>query len=271
MTRIELPAVMGIINLNDDSFYQESRFKQVSVAMTKIEEMLAHGADIIDIGACSTRPGSVPVSEEEEWRRLEPLLLTLKNNMPHIKLSIDTFRSLVVLKASETYGEFIINDISAGEDDENMLRIAGNLGFTYIAMHKRGTPLDMQTKCDYNDVVEDIHDYFVQFLAKAEKAGIHSLIIDPGFGFSKNSDQNYQLLNGLKRLQLYRYFQKIPILVGLSRKSMIYRLLGTSPEEVLGATMALNLTALINGAGIIRVHDVKEGVECVKLFLKINS
>jgi dihydropteroate synthase len=269
MTKIDLPTVMGIINLNDDSFFKESRFRQVSDAMKKIEEMLEQGAGIIDIGACSTRPGSLPVNEEVEWQRLEPLLLTLKNNLPHIKLSIDTFRSSIVIKSSETFGEFIINDISAGEDDSYMLKTAGSLGFTYIAMHKRGTPLDMQTKCNYNDVVEDIHDYFVNFLAKADDAGIRNLIIDPGFGFSKTLDQNYQLLKGLKRLELYRDFKKIPILAGLSRKSMIYKLFESTPQEALAATSAINLFALMNGADILRVHDVKEGVECVKLFLKL--
>ncbi len=271
MIKLDTPSVMGIINLTDDSFFEKSRFRQVTDAMGQIENMLVEGAEIIDIGACSTRPGSEPVTEEQEWKNLEPLLLSLKANLPSMKLSIDTFRSSIVEKASTAFGEFIINDISAGEEDPYMLKTAAELGFTYIGMHKKGTPQNMQTMCEYDDVVEDIHNYFLKFLEKADQAGIIRLILDPGFGFAKTLDQNYILLNGLKRLELYKDFQKIPILAGLSRKSMIYRLFGTSPEESLPATFALNLIALKNGADILRVHDVKEGVEAVKLYSKMEE
>lgn len=271
MIKIGVPAVMGIVNLTDDSFYEKSRFIVVSEAIEKIAQMLSMGAEVIDIGACSSRPGSHIISEDEEWRRLEPVLITLKTNLPHIKLSIDTFRSYIVHKAAETFGEFIINDISAGEADEDMLRTAATLDFTYIAMHKRGMPHEMQNKCDYINVVEDVHDYFLEFFSRANRVGLKNVIIDPGFGFSKTLDQNYLLLNELKRLNFYKDFQKIPLLVGISRKSMIYRLLDLTPEESLSATTALNLVALQNGADILRVHDVKEGIESVKLFLKINS
>lgn len=265
------PKVMGIINMTPDSFFERSRHSSALSAMRSIEQMVKDGASIIDIGACSTRPGSKSPGVDEEWIALKPILELLATEMPKLSLSIDTFRSEIVERCADTFGDIIVNDISAGEDDRNMLACVAKNRFTYIAMHKRGTPETMQQNCIYTSLIEDIHDYFVELLKKAERADIKRVIIDPGFGFSKTVDQNYTLLAGLKRLQFYYKGEEAPILAGLSRKSMIYRLLGITPEESLPATFALNLQALINGASIIRVHDVKEGDQAVRIFLKMRE
>jgi dihydropteroate synthase len=266
MIKIDSPAVMGIINITRDSFFEGSRCCSENEAGDMVNQMLSEGADIIDIGACSTRPGSESVSEPEEWRALEPVMKMIKSSFPGICISVDTFRSSIVKKCADTFGEIIINDISAGEDDPKMLETAASYGFTYIAMHKRGTPAVMQQYCNYNDVAGDVAEYFSDFLKKAETAGLPDIIIDPGFGFSKTIEQNYELLNGLGRLNMEYNGKRVPVLAGLSRKSMIYKLLGTTPAESLPATSALNLIALQNGADIIRVHDVKEGRNVVTIF-----
>ncbi len=265
--------VMGIINVNRESFYEGSRrlgAEDVEKAFTK---MASEGAAIIDIGACSTRPGSTPVTLEQEWEYLqEPLerLAQVKSEMfcngqevPEI--SIDTFRSEIVRRACDILGPIIVNDISAGEDDPQMLSTVGNLGLSYIAMHKRGTPDTMQNLTDYPDgVVVEVKRYFEAFAEKAEKFGIEDWVLDPGFGFAKTLEQNYELLEGLDELQSLDR----PILAGVSRKSMIYKLLDITPEESLPATCILNYRALQKGAAILRVHDVKEAVQTVRLFEK---
>lgn len=235
--------------------------------------MLEDGANIIDLGACSTRPGSVPVSEEEEWNRLKPALKRVLRNYPSSEISIDTFRSSIVMRAFDFVGDFVINDISAGEADPNMIKMAAQLELPYIAMHKRGTPENMQELCDYDNVTITVREYFEDFIKRAEQEGVKDIIIDPGLGFAKNIDQNYQLVRELGELKINRsngngYY---PILAGLSRKSMIYKLLGREPSEVLHASSALNLLALINGASIIRVHDVKEATEIVKIYEKLSA
>ena len=255
--------VMGIVNLTDDSYFSDSRCTDVQAALSRVETMLAEGADIIDIGACSTRPGSLPVGAEEEWRRLEPVLTALKDRFPGITISIDTYWASVVEKAYSLIGQFIVNDISAGEDDPLMLPTVGRLGLQYIAMHKKGTPENMQSNTDYDDVVGEIVEYFDRFAEKAAACGIKDWVADPGFGFSKTIEQNYEILRNLSRFNR-------KVLVGVSRKSMIYKYLGITPEESLPATQVLHLAALQNGADILRVHDVAEAVRTVNLYRIIS-
>ena len=260
--------VMGIVNLTDDSYFSDSRCADVKAALERIEAMLEEGADIIDIGACSTRPGSLPVGADEEWRRLEPVLGAVKERFPEIVVSIDTYWASVVEKAYALMGDFIVNDISAGEDDPQMLPTVGRLGLQYIAMHKRGTPEHMQNNTDYDNLLEEILEYFKIFGKKAEKHGICNWILDPGFGFSKTIEQNYNLLKSLAdfRQVLLPDGNTVPVLVGVSRKSMIYKRFGITPEESLPATQVLHFHALQNGADILRVHDVAEAKRTIELY-----
>ena len=260
--------IMGIVNLTDDSYFAESRCVSVSAALDRIALLVEEGADIIDIGACSTRPGSKPVGAEEEWRRLEPVLKAVRQSFPEIEISIDTYCSQVVEKAFGLIGRFIVNDISAGEADDMMLSAVGRLGLKYVAMHMRGTPETMQALTDYKDVTSEVVGYFRKFAEKAHKYGIQDWILDPGFGFAKSMDQNYELLRGLSALKCLRRAdgKTPPLLVGVSRKSMIYKYLGITPEESLPATQVLHLAALQNGADILRVHDVAEAVRTLKLY-----
>ena len=259
--------IMGIVNLTDDSYFAESRCADEKTAMRRIERMVGEGVDIIDLGACSTRPGSIPVGAEEEWRRLRPVLGTIRTCFPDLRISVDTYHASVVERVYDSVGDFVVNDISAGEDDPEMLPVVGRLGLGYIAMHKRGTPADMQTRTDYSDVVEDVKSYFRLFAERAERAGIKDWVLDPGFGFAKTLQQNYDLLSSLDQLKVpYRgYVPKI--LVGISRKSMIYKPLSINPEEALPATQVLHLAAVDKGADILRVHDVRAAKETLTLNL----
>ena len=252
--------VMGIINVNRESFYEGSRRLNAEDVEKTFFKMASEGASIIDIGACSTRPGSTPVTLEQEWEYLEEPLERISqvksemfcNGQEVPEISIDTFRSEIVRRACDILGPIIVNDISAGEDDPEMLETVGDLGLSYIAMHKRGTPDTMQTLTEYPDgVVAEVKRYFEAFAEKADQSGIEDWVLDPGFGFAKT-------LESLDR----------PILAGLSRKSMIYKLLDITPEESLPATCVLNYVALQKGAAILRVHDVKEAVQTVRLFEK---
>ena len=263
--------IMGIVNLTDDSFFSGSRCSGVDAALSRIDKMLSEGVDIIDLGACSTRPGSTPVGEDEEWIRLEPVLKALKASFPDVRLSIDTYWASVVRNAYDLFGDFIVNDISAGEDDPLMLPTVGELGLTYAAMHKRGNPLTMSGMIDYEDVVHDVKTYFDDFSVKAESYGIKDWILDPGIGFSKTIDQNYELLKSLEFFKTVRTSDGKPprILVGVSRKSLIYKYLDISPEESLPATQVLNFAALQNGADILRVHDVAEATRTVALYRQL--
>ena len=285
------PQVMGILNINNESFYQGSRHTALEEVDRAFAEMIAQGADIIDIGACSTRPGSTPVSEEQEWEYLqEPLKLIAEKFLQggeyqyllgdgnecqklsgrKVQISIDTFRSGIVRRAHDILGNFIVNDISAGEDDPFMLSTVGELGLPYIAMHKKGTPSTMQQMCSYpNGVVNEIAEYFIEFEERAAKYGIQEYIMDPGFGFAKDLDQNYELFNGIS--QLVQQVEagtgkRRKILVGISRKGMIWKPLGITPDDALYGTVALNLQALLQGTDIIRVHDVAQARQCVKLW-----
>ena len=260
--------IMGIVNLTDDSFFSGSRCGGVDAALSRIGSMVSEGADIIDLGACSTRPGSLPVGEDEEWARLEPVLKAIKSSFPEVCLSIDTYWASVVRRTYDLVGDFIVNDISAGEDDPLMLPTVGELGLTYVAMHKRGDTLTMSEMTDYEDVVRDVKSYFDDFAFKAESFGIKDWILDPGIGFSKTTDQNYELLRSLEIFKDVRTSdgQSPRILVGVSRKSLIYKYLNISPEESLPATQVLNFAALRGGADILRVHDVAETARTIALY-----
>ena len=254
--------IMGIVNLTDDSYFAQSRCPSVKQAVRRVGQMLDEGASIIDIGACSTRPGSLPVGAEEEWRRLEPVLKAVKSAYPDVRLSIDTYWSEVVDKTYNLIGDFIVNDISAGEDDSEMLPLVGRLGLPYVAMHKRGTPEVMQSLTDYSDVVGDVLSFFKQFALKALQNEISGWVLDPGFGFAKTVFQNYEMLS---RLDEFKVFGR-PVLVGVSRKSMIYKHFNISPEESLPATQVIHLRALQLGADILRVHDVAETAQTIALY-----
>lgn len=263
--------VMGIVNVTDDSFYAGSRCSGVDAVLGRVSEMLEEGASVIDFGACSTRPGALPVGDDEEWRRLEPVLTSVARSFPGARISIDTYWSSVVSRAYDIVGPFIVNDISAGGYDSGMLPLVGRLGLRYVAMHMRGTPENMQQSAIYDDVTEDVIGYFRRFAAKASDNGIKDWILDPGFGFAKTVEQNYQLLRDLSTFKtVVRADGSIPpVLVGVSRKSMIYRLLEVEPENALSATQAVHMVALQNGADILRVHDVAETVQVIKLYRTI--
>ena len=258
--------IMGIVNLTDDSYFAQSRCPDVDSTLVRVGRMLDEGATIIDLGACSTRPGSQPVGPEEEWRRLEKVLAPIRESYPDVKISVDTYWAEVVSKTYDSIGDFIVNDISAGEDDPMMLPLVGKLGLRYVAMHKRGDPETMQSLTDYDDIIDDVLSYFKLFSEKALQFEINGWILDPGFGFAKTIDQNYEMLS---RLEEFKALDK-PVLVGVSRKSMIYKLLGISPEESLPATQALHLKALQLGADILRVHDVAEAAQTVALYRRLG-
>lgn len=258
--------IMGIVNITDNSYFAASRClgtdgrPDMQAVTCRVGKMLEEGADIIDIGACSTRPGAEAVGEDEEWRRLAPVLRAVRKAYPEACISIDTYWSSVVRKAHEEIGDFIVNDISAGEDDPEMLHTVGRLGLQYVAMHKRGTPSTMQSMCDYDDVTKEVSEYFRNFGEKASKAGIRDWILDPGFGFAKTPEQNWQMLRELDRFAGHGH----KILVGVSRKSMIYKTFGITPEESLPQTQVLHFAALERGADILRVHDVAEAARTVR-------
>ena len=258
--------LLGIVNLTDDSYYAPSRAASCEAFMDRVRQMVAEGADIIDIGACSTRPGSQPVGAEEEWRRLKPALEALRSEFPELPVSIDTYWAPVVEKTYDLIGPFMVNDISAGAYDAEMLPLVGRLGLPYIAMHLRGTPETMQSMTDYpQGVTAEVLRYFKAFAKKAAKAGVRDWILDPGFGFAKTVEQNWTLLEELDILQVLQ----MPILVGISRKSMIYKRFGITPEESLPATQVAHYMALQRGATYLRVHDVAEARRTVAIYSMI--
>lgn len=263
--------VMGIVNLTDDSYFAASRCLGGNISDTidrvlmRVDEMVAQGASIIDIGSCSTRPGGEIIPEDLEWKRMATVLAPLRSTFPDLSVSIDTFRSYVVERAYDVLGNFIVNDITAGEADADMLPLVGSLGLGYVAMHSRGTPQTMQSMCDYDDVVMQVQSYFDEFAVRAMSFGVHEWILDPGFGFAKTIDQNYELLKNLKQFTLEGH----EVLVGVSRKSMIYKYLGLTQDDVLSATQVLHMKALQEGASILRVHDVKEAIQTVNLYTKL--
>jgi dihydropteroate synthase len=256
--------IMGIINVTPDSFYEGSRCDDADAVFRQTENMLTNGADIIDIGAQSTRPQSTLISMEEELSRLAGIVDVVTDKFPEAVFSIDTFYSKVA-EICVTAGAGMINDVSGGQMDDQMIPAAARLNVPYICMHMRGTPQTMQQLNDYENVTRSVIDYFIMKSQECREAGINDVIFDPGFGFSKNISQNFQLLSHLDMLKMLDR----PILVGLSRKSTIYKTLGVTADEALNGTTVLNTIALMKGASILRVHDVKEAKECVTLYSQL--
>ena len=261
------PRVMTIVNVTPDSFYDGSRTFTEEEIERHVERAIEQGTDMLDVGGYSSRPNADEVSVEEEIARVGRAMRVIRRVCPEMVVSIDTFRAEVVRRTVAEWGDCIVNDISAGELDPQMITTVAELGLPYVAMHMRGTPATMQSMTDYDDIVEEVHQYFAQRLDTLRKAGVKDVVIDPGFGFAKTLEQNYQLMNGLGRLSDLG----APILVGISRKSMIYNLLGCTPAEALNGTTALHLEALRQGAKILRVHDTREAVEVVKIYNQLNK
>lgn len=262
---LSTPKVMGILNITPDSFYDGGSYKSEGDLLQKVNSMLLHGATFIDVGAYSSRPGADHVSEKEELTRIVPIVKLLLQHFPDIILSIDTFRSTVAEECLK-HGAAIINDISAGNLDSKMISTVGKYKAPYILMHMRGNPNNMQHKTLYKDLLGEMLFYFSEKVALARGAGIQDIIIDPGFGFAKTLEQNYEVLKKFSLLQQL----DLPILTGVSRKSMIYKLLQNTPNEALNGTTALHMYALAQGSKILRVHDVKEAMECVALYNAID-
>ncbi len=262
------PKVMGILNLTPDSFFDGGKYKDEKTILGRVEKMVNDGATFIDMGAYSSRPGAEHVAEEEELNRMIPVLELILHHFPDILISIDTFRSKVAALSIEA-GAAMINDISAGNLEPDIFEIAAKYQVPYIMMHLKGTPQSMQKKAVYDDLIQDLRFYFSKKIKEAATKKINDIIIDPGFGFAKTTQQNYTLLSHLDLFQTFG----LPILIGLSRKSMIHKVLESSPQEALNGTTALHAVALLKGASILRVHDVKEAMECVTLIeaLKANT
>ena len=257
---LEKPVVMGILNLTPDSFYDGGKNLGKETAIKHVEKMLFEGATIIDIGGYSTRPGADEISVAEELKRIIPVIESVSEKFPDAFISVDTFRAKVAEEAVNA-GAAIVNDISSGDDDTEMIATVAKLKVPYIMMHKKGSPKNMQQHPQYNDVVLEVMNYFTEKVSLATQAGIVDLIIDPGFGFGKNMEHNYQLLNALNDFQIFG----LSILAGVSRKKMIQKVIGADAEHALNGTTVVNTIALLNGANILRVHDVKEAVECIKI------
>lgn len=263
---LTVPKVMGIVNLTPDSFYDGNRYHNPSLIVSRVESMLSEGAAMIDLGAASSRPGAATVSEQEELQRLMPVVTLLLREFPNLILSVDTYRSAVA-KQCLNAGVALINDISAGLMDQHMLQVIADHQVPYIMMHMRGTPQTMTQLTQYDNLVKEMRYYFSERIAAARALGINDLIIDPGFGFAKTVDQNYELL---QQLELFQQLD-VPVLVGLSRKSMVYKVIDETPEEALNGTTALHMVALQKGASILRVHDVREAVQCIRLHEKLRE
>jgi len=259
------PRIMGIINVTEDSFYRGSRYTADEEIVAIAGKMLEDGADILDIGGCSTRPGAMEVPEETEKKRVCRAVELILGGYPEATLSVDTYRATVAGEAVINCGAGIINDISGGEMDNKMFPLVIRLNVPYIMMHMQGTPQTMQSDPHYNDVVSDILFWFGQRIAQLQHAGVKDIILDPGFGFGKTAGHNFEILRRMDEFQI----AGLPLLAGLSRKSMIWRTLNITPDDALNGTSALNMTALMKGASILRVHDVREAKEVVTLFEKI--
>lgn len=264
---LEHPKVMAILNMTPDSFCRRCSSSAEADILAQVSIAMQEGADIIDIGGCSTRPGSTQPDAAEEWKRVEPALRTIRRTYPDAILSLDTFRADVAERAIGEWGVDIINDISGGYLDPRMDDVLSRAHVPYILMHMRGTPATMQTMTDYEDVLSEVLDFFQRRLDTLYARGISDVIVDPGFGFAKNLEQNYLLLRHLHVLQTLH----APILVGLSRKSMIYKALDCTPDEALNGTTVLNTLALTEGANILRVHDVKQAKEAIRLYELYNG
>ncbi|QSW89539.1 dihydropteroate synthase [Flavobacterium endoglycinae] len=263
---LSIPKVMGILNVTPNSFFDGGKYKNENEILSQVDKMLSEGAAFIDIGAYSSKPSAEFVTEQEEIDRIVPAIELILKHFPETLLSIDTFRAEVA-KASIESGAAIINDIAAGELDEKMFDVIAHYNVPYIMMHMRGNPQTMQSLTQYDDISKEMLFYFSEKVKKARSLGINDLILDPGFGFAKTTDQNYEVM---QKMELFNVLD-LPVLAGISRKSMIYKTLDIAPQEALNGTTFLNTIALTKGAKILRVHDVKEAVECVTLFGKLTT
>jgi dihydropteroate synthase len=259
------PKVMGILNVTPNSFFDGGKHTNEKAILVQVEKMLLEGATFIDMGGYSSKPSAEFVSEEEELQRLVPVIKDIVKEFPDVIISVDTFRSKVAQEAIEN-GAAIINDISAGNLDAKMMKTVAKLQVPYIMMHMKGTPQTMQSLAQYENIVKEMLFYFSQKIAQARSLGINDLILDPGFGFAKTLEQNFEVLSKLELFQM----TELPLLVGVSRKSMVYKTLETTAEFALNGTTSLNTISLLKGAKILRVHDVKEAVECVKLHQQLK-
>ena len=260
LLNVSEPQIMGILNVTPDSFYDGGRYADESAIINQVERMLTEGASIIDIGGYSSRPGAKHISEKEELERVIPIVETIHSEFPDAILSVDTFRSSIVAKAIES-GASIINDISGGELDNKMFEIIAHYNVPYILMHMKGNPQTMKNESSYKNMMEEIILYFSKKINALRKMGVNDIIIDPGFGFSKTLEQNYELLHKLNEFKLF----ELPILVGISRKSMVNKILNVKAEDALNGSTALHALAITNGANLLRVHDVKEAIEVLKI------
>jgi len=262
-----VPVVMGIINVTPDSFYDGGKLEDKKVLLTMVEKMVTDGVAILDVGGISTRPGAPIISTKIELERLLPAVKAIRKEFPEIPISIDTFRSWVAVRVIDEIGPIIVNDISGGSLDSKMFETVGKMEVPYILTHIQGTPKTMQDNPQYDDVIKDISTFFGEKVKRLTKLGVNDVIIDPGFGFGKNLDHNFELLN---RLDSFKVFQ-LPVMVGASRKSLVCKTLKVKPEDALNGTSVVNTLALMGGADILRVHDVKEAVETVKIFEKLKA
>ena len=267
LVSLDTPLVMGIVNVTPDSFYADSRKEGEAAIDARLQQILAEGGDLIDLGGYSSRPDAAEVTPEEELRRLEVALRILNQHYPNVPVSVDTFRTDIARRCVEEYGVAMINDISGGELDPAMFATVAALHVPYILMHMRGTPQTKQQFCDYTDLLEDILRYFARKVEQLRLLGVNDIILDPGFGFSKTLEQNYTLMAHLEEFHAF----DLPLLVGISRKSMIYKLLGGTPADSLNGTTVLNTFALLHGAHILRVHDVKAAVEVRRIVQQLQN
>ncbi len=265
LINFSVPKIMGILNVTPDSFYDGGKYNSEKKILDQVEKMISSGADIIDVGGYSSRPGAKEISIENELSRVIPIIQLISKRFPNIIISIDTFRSKVANQAVNS-GAHMINDISGGNLDSNMFKTVSKLNVPYILMHMRGSPKNMMNNTNYDDILHEIKNYFSERISKAKLEGVNDIIIDPGFGFSKTKEQNYKLMN---RLEFLKEF-KTPIVVGISRKSMIYKTLDTTPDKALNGSTILHTISLLKGANILRTHDVLEAVECVKIIRQLN-
>ncbi len=261
------PCIMGVINVTPDSFYDGNRVTSEIEMLEKVEQMVTDGALIIDVGSVSTRPGAEMISTKDELSRLLPAVKAIKKHFPEIVLSVDTYKSWVAVSVMEEVGPVIVNDISGGSIDSKMFEAIAKMQVPYILTHIQGTPGNMQENPFYRDVVHDVSAELSESVRRLTKLGVADILIDPGFGFGKSMDHNYKLLN---RLDSFKVFQ-LPVVVGLSRKSMVWKVLDTTPENALNGTTVLNIMALLGGADILRVHDVKPAAEVIRLFLQLKE
>ncbi len=267
LVSLDTPLVMGIVNVTPDSFYADSRKEGEAAIDARIQQILAEGGDLIDLGGYSSRPDAAEVTPEEEMRRLEVALRILNQHYPEVPVSVDTFRADIARRCVEEFGVAIINDISGGELDPAMFSTVASLHVPYILMHMRGTPQTKQQFCDYTDMMEEILLYFARKVEQLRLLGVNDIILDPGFGFSKTLEQNYTLMAHLDEFHAFN----LPLLVGISRKSMIHKLLGGTPADSLNGTTVLNTFALLHGAHILRVHDVKAAVETRRIVQQLQN